>query len=98
MRKLYKFHWGYYRGGNVSGIFAAEESEVQAAMNKDVYFGEILGKHSEVSGVLEAEDLTELTDDQEFIAKAEALGVVPNGYDPLDYVREEEEEEEGEGE
>ena len=88
MNKLYRFSWDCGRGGDVEGVFAAEESAINDAMGKQVYFGEILGKHSEVYGTLEADDLTALTDDQDFIAKFQAI-VGKVGYNPLDYINRE---------
>ena len=98
MEKLYKFYWDYGRMGDVEGVFAADEKEVAAAIGKRIYFGEILGKHSEVFGPLNTDDLDVLTDDQEFIAKAKKYGLVPTGYNPLSYLPEEEDEGEPEDE
>jgi len=82
MRKLYKYRWDFYRMGVVEGIFVAEDTDVDAAIGTHVYFGEILGKHSEVQGTLEADHLRVLTDDQDFIAKFVELGC-ESGYNPL---------------
>lgn len=81
--------------GEVEGLFIAEESEVIAHLDKDVYFGEILGKHSEIYGTLGEEDLTVLSDDQEFIAQVERVfgGTRISGYCPLDYLSETDEDE-----
>ena len=98
-KAIYKFLWDCSRSGCVESLFVATTEEVQAAMDKEVYFGEILGKHSEVHGVLSAEDLTVVTDDQEFIAKFEQIlgDGFSTGHNPLDYIdytKEEEDEEE----
>ena len=85
--KLYQFHWECGRQGDVEGIFAATEEEVEKAIGKHVYFGEILGKHSEISGDLSIDDLTVLTDDQEFIKKALEYNLVPSGYNPLGFLK-----------
>lgn len=84
--KLYRFHWDCGRMGDVTGIFVADEAKVVEAIGKCVYFGEILGKHSEVQGTLTSDDLTVLTGDADFIAKAKAYGLVPSGYNPLAYM------------
>ncbi len=86
MKKLFRFAWAVKRGGRVEGTFVADESEVAAAIGKDVYFGEILGKHSEVRGTLDLADVVIITDDQEFIAKAETYGIASTGYNPLRYI------------
>lgn len=87
MKTLYKFYWDCGRQGYLEGLFVAESEAVEKAIGKDVYFGEKLGKHSEIYGPLEEKDLTILTTDLEFIEKFEALGC-GSGYNPLDYLRE----------
>lgn len=78
---LWKFNW-WTRGGDVESYFVATREEVESKIGKDVYFGEILGKHSEVEGTFDKEDLTEVSDDQDFIAKfSELIGYT--GHNPL---------------
>ena len=92
MKKLYKFFWDAGRQGVVEGAFVAEEDEVEAAIGRDVYFGEILGKHSEIYGTLEDKDLTVLCEDQFFIEGFK--NIVGNiGYNPLEYLSPDESEE-----
>jgi hypothetical protein len=91
VRKLYKFHWDCGRMGDVDGVFIAESEDVDAAVEggAKIYFGEILGKHSEISGTLEGKDLTALSDDQAFIDQLVAVfggAWTICGYSPLDYV------------
>jgi hypothetical protein len=86
MRGIYDFFWDYRRMGIITGVFVAEDSDVESAIGKNVYFGEILGKHSEVYGVIKPGDIGLLTDNQEFIDLAEQYGLVPTGYNPLDYM------------
>lgn len=88
MKAIYEFHWDCGRMGDVDGMFIAEKSEVEAAIGKEVYFGEILGKHSDVHGTLDREDLTIKTEDQEFIAKFEEImgAGFCTGYNPLHYI------------
>ncbi len=95
MKKLYSFYWDCGRMGDLEGIFTAEEEEVEKNIGKEVCFGEVLGKHSEIYGSLDEEDLTVLSDDQEFISKLEeVLGEGPvSGYNPIASIREEEEDE-----
>jgi len=83
MLKLYKFMWDCGRMGDVEGIFAATDEVIQNAIGKRVYFGEILGKHSEIYGDLGDGDLTELTDDQEFISKTSTYGLIPSVYNTM---------------
>ena len=94
---LVQFFWDWGRMGNVDGIFVTTQEELIKFYGKKVYFGEILGEHSDVQGTLEETDITVLSDDQEFIAKfVEIVGENPSGYNPLDYIQFDEEEEEDE--
>ena len=72
--KIFKFHWDCGRMGDVLATFAATQEEVDAAIGKKVYFGEILGKHSEIYGTLEKKDLTVLTVILEQTGTPELLG------------------------
>lgn len=92
MKALWRMTWDAGRAGTLHGLFVAEDDDVKAAIGKEFYFGEVLGKHSEVYGELEERELKRLTDDPAFIAKFEEFGC-ESGYNPLDYLREEEDEE-----
>jgi hypothetical protein len=87
VKQLYKFGW-HFRGGDVEGIFVADSSKVEGTYGEQIYFGEILGKHSEVGGDLKREDMTVLTDDQDFIAKFEQYVGSSFGYNPLENIAE----------
>ena len=91
---LYKFYWDVGRMGEVDGLFAATQTDIDAAIGKKVYFGEILGKHSEIYGTLAADDLTLLNVPEDVVAiLVKELGVNISGYNPLDYLPEEYEDE-----
>ena len=94
MKKLYRFEWDVGRMGMVEGLFISEEEVVDRIIGNRIYFGEILGKHSEVYGTLDKEDLTVLSEDQEFIAKMIEVfdGLNICGYNPLEYTDENEDE------
>ncbi len=90
-KAIYKFYWDCGRNGEVEGLFIAEQDDIRAAIGKEVYFGEILGKHSDICGKLEESDLTIKTDDVDFIDKfQEILGYTGSisGYNPLEYIEE----------
>jgi len=91
MKAIYKFYWDCGRQGYVESLFVAEKAEVQKVIGTKIYFGEILGKHSEIYGELNEEDLTILSEDQEFIKKLESImgkGTI-SGHNPLQYPQEE---------
>ena len=83
---LCKFHWDCGRMGSLSGLFVTTQKKLDKAITCGIDFGEVLGKHSNIYGPLEPGDISVLCDDQEFIERAEKLGVVPLGYNPLDYL------------
>lgn len=84
MKGVYKFYWDYSRNGEVSGIFVAEDYKIKEIIGKEIYFGEILGKHSEVSNTIDEEDITLISQDPEFVRIFEENnGSV--GYNPLEY-------------
>jgi len=91
MKVIAQFHWDCGRMGNVEGLFVTNKKALAAAYGKEVYFGEILGKHSEVSGTFSEGDITILTEDQDFITKfIEIMGSGGiSGYNPLSYLNEE---------
>jgi len=85
MNKLYRFHWGGYYG-ELHGAFVADDAEVSKAIGKLIYFGEVLGKHSEVAEYLDTDDIEVISEDQHFIEQfKEIVGEV--GYNPLKYIK-----------
>jgi hypothetical protein len=88
-RGLYRMVWDAGRMGTLSGLFTATDEEVKAAIGQRVYFGEVLGKHSEVYGTLEKSEVSLVTDDPAFVSKFDEYGCA-SGYNPLDYINEEE--------
>jgi len=83
--KVYKWEWDCGRMGDLEGLFVATEEAVAAAIGKNAYFGEVLGKHSEVEGDLEENEFTLLSEDPAVIAFVKEHG--PFGWNPLNYVR-----------
>lgn len=94
-RLLVEFYWDCGRMGDVQGLFVTTEAELEKAYGKRVYFGEILGKHSEVYGTLDRDDIIVKSDDQIFIEQiTHLLGDHISGYNPLDKIEEGQDEEE----
>ncbi|WP_338465107.1 hypothetical protein [Shouchella rhizosphaerae] len=88
--KLWKFSWDCGRSGRVESVFVAAEGDVNGVIGKNVNFGEILGKHSEVYGTIEESDITKLNVSDEVVKEVTAiLGRTWSGHNPLDYYDEE---------
>lgn len=85
---LWKFCWDCGRMGSVEGLFTATDEEVSFAIGKNVNFGEILGKHSEVYGILKKSNFEKLDVDSESVMKVvKYLGEDWSGYNPFNYIR-----------
>lgn len=99
MEKLYHFYVDYGRMGEIEGLFIADEDEVKRSIGKQVYLGEVLGKHSEVYFDLEEEMFTDYFADQPFPSQRHqgavalfGVGTI-SGINPLNYISEDPEEE-----
>lgn len=90
---IVEFYWDCGRQGKVTGTFVCDKTKLDAAYGSEVYFGEILGKHSEVYGTLDEEDITVKSDDQNFIKQFEGIMGEDwySGCNPLFYIEESEE-------
>jgi len=84
---LWKFEWDCGRQGTLEGLFVATKEEVQSLIGKQVNFGEVLGKHSEVYGTIEEGEVTMIILDAKTVEKvAKILGDTWSGYNPLYYI------------
>jgi hypothetical protein len=84
MKKLWKIEWDLWYGA-LYGIFIATDEEVKSLIGKELYMGEVNGKHSEVCWTVEDGDI-ELFSDDEYVISC----IKPFGYNPFDYLGEEE--------
>lgn len=84
---VWRFEWYLGRNGTVESEFVATRKEIEAVLGQSVYFGEILGKHSEVRGTLEASEFKMISDDVAFAQKFKEL-IGTTGYCPFDYLEE----------
>lgn len=91
VKVLVEFYWDCGRQGEVAGLFVCDKEKLESSYGKQVYFGEILGKHSDVYGTLSKEDITIKSEDQQFIATLEGIigSSTISGYNPLSYLGEE---------
>jgi hypothetical protein len=91
MKKLFAYEKHCGRMGVIEGLFIAEHTDVDNAIGKEAYFGEILGKHSDVTVTVDAADLAVKSKDQKFIQQLEEVvgSTHVSGYNPLDYIEKE---------
>ena len=83
---LWRFRWDCGCDGALEGLFKATKEKVQSLIGKEVYFGDALGKHSDVYGIIEEGEIVLLSDDPMIVLNAEVCG-----YNPFDYIEEEDE-------
>ena len=86
MKAIYKLNLDCGREGSLYGIFIADKEYVDVLVNNDieVYFGEILGKHSDISLTINDTDLELITDDVKVIDMFEEYEL-STGINPFDY-------------
>ena len=86
--RLWKYDVDCGRMGDVHGLFVATQDELDDIIGRECHFGEILGKHSEVSVDVCNDDFKMLDVDTETIKKLiKAVGNdTISGYNPLDYM------------
>lgn len=89
---IYKFHFDCGRGGTLYGLFIAKVQDMKNLVKskKEVYFGEVAGKHSEVYGSVDKTDFTLVSIKEEDVEVVERLNL-ETGYNPFDYLSEENE-------
>jgi len=82
---IYKFHADLNRMGELSGVFTASNDDVAKIIGEDVYFGEILGKHSDIHFDMEDHMFTLVTEDENFIKLFNQYDL-QTGTNPFAYV------------
>lgn len=87
MKAVYKLHFDCGRMGELTGLFIADTEAVNKLIEsgEEVYFGEVLGKHSEVCGPIEQADITLVSTEESVIKAIEEHGL-ENGFNPFDYI------------
>lgn len=93
MKAVYKLHYDCGRMGELTGLFIAQKEDVDKLIEsgEEVYFGEVLGKHSEVCGPIEENDVTLISAEENVIKLIEEHGL-ENGFNPFDYIDDEDNE------
>jgi hypothetical protein len=95
--QLVRFCQDYGRMGDVEGLFITTEDKMKQIMGTEVYFGEILGKHSSVSVTIDEEVIEIMSEKQDFINEMldelggrdifELVGYCTiSGHNPFDYI------------
>lgn len=76
------------RSGTLSGVFVEDKERMQHAINTkvDLYFYDMLGKHSEYVVPLEESQVKMISDERHVIDLVSREGLA-HGVNPLDYVR-----------
>lgn len=90
MKKIYEFFWDCGRMGELEGVFIADSDLVDELIGETVNFGEVLGKHSDIYGDLDQNDLTVRSEDQEAISVfQEIMGEGwSSGHNPIEAIME----------
>lgn len=88
---LVEFNLDYGRMGNLDGLFVTTNEELANLYGKEVYFGEVLGKHSDVYATMKGDQFTVKSNDPVFIDKlVEIIGSnTISGYNPFAYIEDE---------
>ena len=86
MKALFKMNFDCGRNGNLQGVFIADTEDVRYLVknNISVYFGEVLGKHSDVSGCVDESEITMITTDENVISVV-CEHELESGYNPFDH-------------
>lgn len=64
MKAIYKMDCDCGRNGSLSGVFIAEKEHVVVLIEKKI---EVLGKHSEIYGALNADEIKMVSDNPEHV-------------------------------
>lgn len=86
MKTLYKLDFDCGRHGSLEGLFIADSDDMNKIVEEKtiIYFGEVLGKHSEIFGPIEEGDYEEITNDEKVIAVVEFYKL-ETGFNPFHY-------------
>lgn len=85
MKGIYSLNIDYGRSGELKGVFIADSKKVEVLLREKivVYWGEVLGKHSEVYAALKPEQIQLVSDNQDLIRIFEDYNLAI-GYDPFE--------------
>jgi len=86
-KSIYKYYEHFGRCGTLEGIFLATKEDVDNAIGKDVYLGEVLGKHSEVETTLDDKCILLVTSDPNIVDIFERFNM-STGINPIQILSE----------
>lgn len=88
---VYKFYCDFRRMGELEGVFVSNSEDIKAAIGQTAYFGEVLGKHSDVWCELDDSMFTLVSEDPN-VVDVIVKHRLSSGYNPLSYINQEDEE------
>lgn len=97
IKGLYKLHVDCGRQGTLYGVYIANVEDMNKLIEQgtELYFGEVLGKHSEIYGALDEKDFTLVTTDEAVIEMFDKYDL-ESGFNPFHYLPEVEEDSDNE--
>jgi hypothetical protein len=84
---LYLYQEDFGRDGWLDGLFVADDNEVASAMGRGAYFGDVLGKHSDIVARVDDVTIERINASPEFVAEFERIFEDGIGYNPVNVVR-----------
>ncbi len=83
---IFKLEFDCGRAGELTGVFVSTREKVSKLIESgiEVYFGDVLGKHSDVCGAVEEGEITFATDSAEVVQLFKELNL-SSGINPFEY-------------
>lgn len=84
MKAVFKLNFNCGRMGTLEGVFISTTEKVKTLIDSQiqVYFGEVLGKHSEIYGPISSEEITMITSDSN-VVKVMEEHYLTSGHNPF---------------
>ena len=85
-KAIYKFNADCGRMGELEGVLISTKERVDKLIESkiEVYFGEVLGKHSEICGTIEKDEMIFVSDNEEAVRVVEEHSLT-SGFSPFHY-------------
>lgn len=83
-KAVYKLNVDFGRQGSLEGVFVADKSHVKTLIDEkiEVYFGEVLGKHSDIYGSIDPGEIEFVSDNEKVVELFESHNL-STGHDPF---------------